>query len=344
VLAAGARRLRAQLGAWCGAQARARARLDGTRAAILMYHRVLPREQARARAVEPGMFVTPETFARQLDWLAQGFAVLPLWELIGRLATGRPLPARACAISFDDGWRDNHDHAFPALVQRGLPATVFLVSRRVGTPGAFWPDRVARTFAALAPDAAREALLALGAADRGAPAASAIAHLKALPEDLRAEALARLRERAGADAAGNGERELLDWPEIERMAAAGVDFESHGASHALLPGLARDEAARELGESLRALRERGHGRRGLLAYPNGSQDPCVRALARAAGYRAALTTERGLAAFGADPFALPRLGLHEDISASRAEFHRVVPGSGLRGRSFRSFVSGHPGS
>jgi peptidoglycan/xylan/chitin deacetylase (PgdA/CDA1 family) len=329
MLAAAARRLRARLGAWCGAHARARARLDGTRGAILMYHRVLPPEVARARAVQPGMYVTPETFARQLDWLQQGFAPLPLAELVGRLAGGRPLPPRACAISFDDGWRDNFEHALPELSRRGLPATVFLVSRRVGTRGAFWPDEVARALAGLAPDAARAALAALGTAPGGEPSEAAIRHLKSLSEPARAEALARLREHLGAAADAEPERELLDWPEIEQMARAGIDFESHAASHALLPALAREEAARELAESLHALRERGHARHALLAYPNGSHDPCVRSLARAAGYRAAFTTERGLASFGADSFALPRLGLHQDVSASRAEFHRLVPGSGL---------------
>jgi peptidoglycan/xylan/chitin deacetylase (PgdA/CDA1 family) len=329
MFAVAARRLRAQLGAWCGAQARARSQLDGTRAAVLMYHRVLPLELALERSVEPGMVVTPETFSRQLDWLQQGFAVLPLAELVGRLAVGRPLPPRACALSFDDGWRDNHEYALPELARRGLPATVFLVSRRVGTQGAFWPDQVSRWLARLGPEPMRSALAALGAPEHGEPRQAAIAHLKALPETERAEALTRLRERVGDAAAGEDERELLDWPEIERMAAAGIDFESHAASHALLPALSRDEAARELAESLHALRERGHARHALLAYPNGSHDPCVRSLARAAGYRAAFTTERGLVAFNADPFALPRLGLHEDISASRAEFHRVIPGSGL---------------
>ena len=45
-----------------GLNARARARLDGSRAAILNFHRVLPEKRARTLAVEPGMTLTPESF------------------------------------------------------------------------------------------------------------------------------------------------------------------------------------------------------------------------------------------------------------------------------------------
>ena len=63
--------------AWSGASRRARSRLDGSCAALLMYHRVLPAADAEHNAVEPGMFVTPETFERHLAWLAESFGHKP---------------------------------------------------------------------------------------------------------------------------------------------------------------------------------------------------------------------------------------------------------------------------
>src|SRR5512144_307957 len=122
------RRLRSEWLERTGANARARRALDGSAAAILMYHRVLPRARAEALAVEPGMFVEPATFARHLDWLLGAFRVMPLAEIVARFASRRALPPRACAITFDDGWQDNFEHAFPLLAQRGLPATIFLVT------------------------------------------------------------------------------------------------------------------------------------------------------------------------------------------------------------------------
>ncbi len=114
-------------------------------------------------------------------------------------------------------------------------------------------------------------------------------------------------------------RELLDWDELDRLSNIGIDIEAHGASHAILTGLPPAEVS-ELRACQETLRQRGHGRHGLLAYPNGGYDERVRAIAREVGYRAALTTEAGLACGAADPMALPRLGLHDDVSRTRAEF------------------------
>jgi hypothetical protein len=142
LLRSGFRTARALVRDWTGRNARALAQLDGSKAAIFTYHRVLPTAEANRLGVEPGMFVSPETFARHAQWLADEFAVVPLGDLITSLNQGKALPARACAITFDDGWLDNYTYAWPVLSQFGLPATIFLVAGRVGTEGGFWTDEI----------------------------------------------------------------------------------------------------------------------------------------------------------------------------------------------------------
>jgi peptidoglycan/xylan/chitin deacetylase (PgdA/CDA1 family) len=153
--------------------------------------------------------------------------------------------------------------------------------------------------------------------------------------NARADALAQLHESvaAGAPPSGPGpepERELLSWDELARMASGGFDVESHGTSHALLPQLDAAQADAELRCAREALLERGFGGGALLAWPSGAHDSRTRERARTAGYRAAFSVAPGLAASCHDAMAYPRIGLHEDISGSRAEFLRVVPGFGLR--------------
>lgn len=325
------RRVRAELHLRTGGLRRARARLDGTCAAVLCYHRVLPTAEAGRLAVEPGMFVTPDTFRRHLAWLRGHFTVLSLGELVARLAAGRALPPRAAAITFDDGWRDNHEHAWPALREAGLPATIFLVTGRVGTDGAFWPDEVARRLGAL-PGPAREerAAALLGRRCDGEPVDAVLRHLKALGECERSRALERLA--ADTPGPGPGGRELLAWAEVDAMARDGaIDFESHGATHAILTGLPEARVDVELAEARRALAARGLGRHGLLAYPSGAFDARVVAAAGRAGHRAAFTTRPGLVSDRAPQLSLPRLLLHQDVSASRAEFLYRVPGRALPG-------------
>lgn len=318
------RRIRAELYTRTGVARRARHRLDGSRAAILAYHRVLPADAAARACVEPGMFVTPESFRLHLACLRREFRVLPLGELVTRLRAGKALPEASCAITFDDGWRDNHDHAWPALREAGLPATVFLVTDRVGTEGGFWPDEVARRVAVLDPE--RTAALGLGDASPH----GLIEALKRVPDAERERHLDALRG-ATPDLAPAG-RQLLDWNEVHAMARDGIDFESHAASHAILTGLPAARVDDELTRSRAMLRAHGLGAGGLLAYPNGSFDDDVMEGARRAGYAAAFTTEPALAELGHPLHRLPRLGLHEDVSGSDAEFHWLVPGRGVRRR------------
>jgi peptidoglycan/xylan/chitin deacetylase (PgdA/CDA1 family) len=236
-VAGAARWLRASVFEKSGVHARQRKHLDGTRAAILMYHRVLPADEAARLSVEPGMYVTPETFAQHLDWLQASFRVLPLSEIVENLSRKRPVPKGACAITFDDGWRDNHDHAFPALRARKLSAAVFLVVNRIGTPGAFWPDEVVRILATLSSDERATISRKLGLpASRVPLEASLLAHFKGLKQAERDRGLDQLRENTPGDAI-HIERELLDWEEVERMANGGIEFESHGLSHAILTGI-----------------------------------------------------------------------------------------------------------
>src|SRR5262245_40900618 len=165
-----------------GVNRRTRGLLDGSRAAVLMYHRILPRIQAAREGVLPGMYVAPETFARHLEWLERYFVVLPLHEIVAGLAGDRELPATACAITFDDGWRDNALYALPERERRGLPATIFVVTQRVGTAGAFWPDEIGRRMATLGRTEQQRLALRLGAAESAEPIYALVSHLKVLSE------------------------------------------------------------------------------------------------------------------------------------------------------------------
>ncbi len=237
---------------------------------------------------------------------------------------GRALPRGACAITFDDGWLDNYAHALPELARRGLPATVFVVTERVGTKGGFWPDEVCLRMAPLSEPDRRRLAAKLGATSSGDAVERLLDHLKGLSERKRSVALEELR--GGTEEPPDLGRELLDWDELERLAQAGIDVESHGATHAILTGLPDDQVERELRSAREGLLERGHGRHALLAYPSGAHDDRVIGIAQRAGYRAGFTVERGLLHEAVERMALPRLAIHEDISSTREEFLLRVPG------------------
>lgn len=95
--------------------------------AILMYYAI-------GRPGEPGSrFVLPaRRFERQLRWLARRRTVLGLEELAAHRRAGTLPPAGAVVITLDDGYADAVELAAPLLRRLGLPATVFVVSSKVG--------------------------------------------------------------------------------------------------------------------------------------------------------------------------------------------------------------------
>lgn len=111
---------------------------------VLMYHRVCdltPRE-VRSPLVRD-LTVSPADFEEQMRYLVtHGFTPLLAREVEEALRQGKPLPERAIAITFDDGYRDNFERAFPILRKYGIPATIFLVSSTVDTDNHLTWDHV----------------------------------------------------------------------------------------------------------------------------------------------------------------------------------------------------------
>ena len=121
---------------------------------ILMYHAVGGHDE------RAGCYIVAEgRFAAQLRWLRRrGYQAVRLDEILEHRRQFRLPPARAVAITFDDGYEDNHRLAFPHLSQAGMPATFFLVSAALGHSNAWDRDGELAGRAMLGPDQAREML------------------------------------------------------------------------------------------------------------------------------------------------------------------------------------------
>jgi peptidoglycan/xylan/chitin deacetylase (PgdA/CDA1 family) len=287
------------------------ARLLRGKTLILTYHRVVgPGEGGN---LEPGMFVEAPTFARHLDFLARHFRVISLEGFLSEPEHPEP----RCVITFDDGWRDNHTHAFPALRRLGLPATVFLATGLIGSERWLWSDRAAHLAAGAWPERADLLWRLLGGpqgktfGDREAFIAGVVAHLKGLGDVACEECLGRASHKLKVDFPRR--RLFLDWNEVAEMAGGGISFGAHTVSHANLARLSGAGLAEELAAPLRAT---GVKMLPVLSYPYGAHNSEVVDAAREAGYVAALSTEAGVNDAATDPFMLRRVGLHQDVSRS----------------------------
>ena len=303
-----------------------------------MYHRVLPKDSPARKTEQPGMYVSPETLDLHLTELKRHFELVPLEEWLRRAKEGAPLPRLACAITFDDGWRDNYDFALPVLVKHGAPATIFLVSSFIGTTYRFWPNRLMsllqksfaepasvsfpeplrRIVAPVLTEAGRRGELTVEDADRVVQGAKGFNE-----EEIRS--LVETAEKSGGERGDAGE--ILNRDQVAKMAASGlIRYGSHTATHFRLGGrISPSELEREIVGSRKALQDLSGQAIELFCYPNGETSPAAIDLVRR-HYLGAVTTRSGWYDASGDPHLIHRIGVHEDVSNAREPFLERLSG------------------
>lgn len=299
---------------------------------VLMYHRVLPKDSPARQNEQPGMYVSPETLDLHLTELKRHFELVHLDDWLRHAKEGQPLPRLACALTFDDGWRDNYEFASPVLVKHQAPATIFLVSSYIGTTQRFWPNRlmdlVRAEFASPGSIEFPPKLRALidpvlgQARQRGFIDGEVIDPIVQQALKVGEEEIRALVEAASAPAAVLAPGgETLDRAEIAALASTGlIRFGSHTSTHFRLDArVSTDVLTAEIAQSRVALQEICHQTIDLFCYPSGVTCDAAVSLARD-HYLGAVTTAFGWYAEGSNPYLIPRIGVHEDISADRRGF------------------------
>jgi peptidoglycan/xylan/chitin deacetylase (PgdA/CDA1 family) len=276
---------------------------------VMLYHRVNPAHDPFSVSS-----VHPRDFEQQLIFLKEHYNVLPLAELWRRVAD-HTLPPRAVAITFDDGYADNHQFALPLLRKHAVPATLFLASAAAEEREPLWYDRVLHAFRMTACRQVDFEPLGLAAASlasieaRRSAAVCCLARLRALPErerqDRQRELLAALRVRDFGGLHGL----MMGWSEARQLDREGFAVEAHTASHPILSRLTHAEAVEEVSSSKRAIEQQLQKEVRFFAYPNGKRDDFnedSKRVLQEAGFHAAFTTAPNKNTAFDDPYALGR--------------------------------------
>jgi peptidoglycan/xylan/chitin deacetylase (PgdA/CDA1 family) len=294
-----------------------------------MYHRILPATDPRYAAEEPGMVIQPASLQMHIRELRKHFVLMSLSNWVAERIAGNTLPPKACVITFDDGWLDNYEYAFPILQAEQAPATVFVVAEKVGTDFQFWPTIVAH-------------LLVSGVyapLQNTEPFGGVLAELSnvrqpTINREFIAEVIRRLKCYsdqaifAGLETiqwrqlAGPIQPALMDWDQLRRLHGSGlVDVGSHTCSHQRLDqALTTTALEHEIVVSRQIIEGHIQAPANLFCYPNGDYSAGALALVEKT-YQAAVTTRRGIASAGQPLHQLVRLGLHEEVSNTPSKFN-----------------------
>ncbi len=307
---------------------------------VLMYHRILPEHDDRIQLEEPGMFVTPSTFKKNLETLTKYFQFIRLSEWLERKSNNLTLPEKACAITFDDGWVDNYEYAFPILQKMNIPATIFLVSNMIGTNKMFWPERLARTTAEIAvnkPDYWSNPNISWLTDSRTdynftgiPPTQEELTQLIAITKqfsDLEIHTrLDTIQHDLGLDE-NQYKSSLMNWEQVSKMVDSGlIDVGSHTCHHIRLNNqITRAILEKEIVSSKAQIEENLGRPVNTFCFPNGDYTQDALAIVRQ-HYNGAVTTENGWNSRKTDNHALQRIGIHEDIANDRISFLARISG------------------
>jgi peptidoglycan/xylan/chitin deacetylase (PgdA/CDA1 family) len=303
------------------------------RAVALTYHRVLPEQELVRSFSTDAIVVTPETFRRHMQVLRRSFNPLTAEQFSAALASGQ-WPARACIVTFDDGWLDNLQYALPVLEETGVPAVLFIATDYIGTERCFWQETLARYLAAAATVPERSTplftelgiphVLELPPAQARAATRTMIDSLKSQPQAQLDALLARvhsLLQQWQVDLPQNHPDRFLSWSQVKQLSDGGVvTIASHCCSHTPLTKLDAAAVREELQRSRLVIHERIGIDTRDMAYPNGDHDSNIAAAVRDSGYRTAFTTNRGHVVAAANAFTLKRINIHEHGTATPGSF------------------------
>ena len=294
---------------------------------VLVYHRVVS-PLREIYHVQDGMYVEPHVFKQHLDYLASHFNIISEKEFIDTLRKKKRFN-KACLITFDDGWRDNFQYAFPLLKEKNIPATIFLATGLTGTSNWFWPEKILyfveninlKSLSKIEDKKIRKLIEAYHKNNEKEESHlnKLIEYLKSVPEEKLEYIIGNLSEMATKTI--SDERQVLDWDEIKEMMNYSISFGSHTVNHKILTNNVDIQKVRfELEVSKRTIENKIDSKVRSFCFPNGNFNDLLIGELEKANYDLGFIGGRGVNDSKTDPFRVKRIGIHNDVSYNSALF------------------------
>jgi peptidoglycan/xylan/chitin deacetylase (PgdA/CDA1 family) len=251
-------------------------------------------------------------FSRQMEVIRRNREVVSLDDLIGRW---RELHRASC-ITFDDGYLDFYENAYPIISRHQLPCTVFPVTMTLDTGEPKWDDRVPWIVNSCG---GRRIKMRLSGRDLSYDTSSRKKRRYAILAIV--ETLSRLGEHSRSRVVEELERDYgeeypedatLTWSHLKELDKGLVSFGAHTHTHVNLARIRTDEARVEVEKSKTLLERNLNVRCRHFAYPYGkgsSYSQEVKNILRGAGFDSAVTTILGTVRKNSDPLELRRIGV-----------------------------------
>lgn len=296
---------------------------------ILDYHRV-GTEDSEDGSLDPSLrSVTPEGFEAQMNFLREKYRILSLEDLLAAVRNQTPIPPNSVMVTFDDGYRDFAEHAWPVLKRLEIPAILFLPTGFLSEEGRlFWWDclyqMVMRT------GQTEISIEGIGrwplesAVQRKAAFEAIKRKFKSMPHETLIRNLNALITTTGVQPETSGK--LLTWEEVTQLAREGLYVAPHTRNHPILSRIPLEEVHQEIRQSREDLEEHLDSTWPVFAYPVGGPAelvPDLPEILRTENFEIGMTLIAGHNDLKKDDiFMLNRIGMAPHLSLD--EFRLVL--------------------
>jgi peptidoglycan/xylan/chitin deacetylase (PgdA/CDA1 family) len=105
---------------------------------VMVYHSIRPYVKGESKTQD--MYdITPELFESELVYIRDhGYTTITFADVIANFDNGTPIPAKPVILSFDDGWRNEYEYAFPLLKKYDMKGTFFIFTNPIVHHKAQW--------------------------------------------------------------------------------------------------------------------------------------------------------------------------------------------------------------
>jgi peptidoglycan/xylan/chitin deacetylase (PgdA/CDA1 family) len=259
-------------------------------------------------------------FERQIKYLVNTFHIIHLDELVNAFLNDRKLPQPVAVITFDDGYQDLFQHAYPVLRKYKVPATIFLATGAINANTPFWWDKLEYsilntcteqlTLPRISQPVLKEISLR-SYEDRINAILELNRYLKTCPESEKKGVFQQLDEQTKIDNSNFLQTPALTWDQIRAMSKHNIKFGAHTVSHCILTRVPLTQAENEIRESQRDIERHLEQPVTTFAYPNGLAEDFntdIKTILQDCGFLCAVTAIPGMVSRNTDRFAQTRLG------------------------------------
>jgi len=248
------------------------------------------------------------------------YNVVPLKKIVCPIKNRNRFGKYSLVLTFDDGYYNNYEVAYPLLKKYNLPATFFIPTGFISKKKILWNDMIRLGLRNMKSNQIvlkfnnKTIVLKIGNKYKRKESMRYIVNfLKYLAPEERDRLLKLVYFQLNymPEPDDLADYKFLSWKDIGNMDSQLISISCHTVNHIILTTITPDEAEKEIKGSKDIIEKNLNIKCELFAYPNGSKNDFsnnTKAILKKKGFKGAVTTIRGVNKFNTDIFELKRIG------------------------------------